>query len=185
MKKRTKFSIIFLIVFAVLGVAAFIFSARITADFKKALSGDGSLESVTIKDIVITETKDGIKYWEIYSAIGEYDSTKVNAKLTDIVGNYYQKGKVIMSFTAPTGIYSADKKKVTLTGGVRVVGEDDTEITANEASWATADDKVYAHGNVVIRKQYEIVALSNSASITTDFKKIEIYDNTELRIYKK
>ena len=48
------------------------------------------------------------------------------------------------------------------------------------------DEKIItAQGNVIISKTDEVIALSDKATLSTDFKNMEIIDNAELRIYKK
>ncbi len=185
MQKRTKFSIIFIILIFTLGIVAFIFAGKWTKDFQEFLLSQGSIEHARVNDVVITETKDGIKYWEIYAAVGEYDNEKVQATLYDIVGNYYQAGEVIMSFTAPKGTYNSDKKEISLLEAVRIIGKDDVEINAYKVSWVMDTDKVYAEGNVIINKANELIALSDKATLTTDFKNIEIIENAEVRVYKE
>lgn len=184
MKKGTKFSIIFIVLLLLLGIVAFVFAGKWTKDFQKYLTSQGSVEYAKANDIVITETKDGIKYWEMYAATGEYDAENVQATLTDIVGNYYQNNEVVMSFIAPTGVYNSNTKEISLLGNVKIVGKENAEITANKISWVFTENIIKAEGNVVISKKGELVALSNKATVTTDFKNIEILENAELRIYK-
>ena len=184
MQKRTKFSIIFIFIILGLGIIAFIFASKWTRDFRELLKSQGAIEHAKVNDVVITETKDGLKYCEIYAAVGEYDADKIQATLTDIVGNYYQNNEVVMSFTAPKGVYNSENKEVSLLENVRVVGKDDAEMTTDKLSWVTTDNIIKAEGNVTINKANELIALSNKATLTTDFKKIEIIENAELRIYK-
>ena len=92
MQKRTKFSIIFIITLFILITVAFIFAGKWTRDFQEFLTSHGSVEHATVRDVVITETKDGIKDWEVYAAMAEYDNDNVTATMHDIVGNYYKNG---------------------------------------------------------------------------------------------
>ncbi len=185
MQKRTKFSIIFISILSILIIISFVFAFRWTREFRAIVSSGNSVEFAKARDIVITETKDGIKAWEVYAATGDYDATKTNAKLTDIVGNYYQGDEVVMSFTAPTGTYNAETKTITLFDDVKVVAKDNIKLTANQLSWVTTEDKIHAQGDVVINKNNEIIAISNKAAATTDFDFFEITDNSELRVYKE
>lgn len=149
------------------------------------MKSQGSVEYATVKDVVITETKEGIKEWEVYAAVAEYDSKKVVAMMTDIVGNYYKDGKVVMSFISNNGKYISNEKRVELYGAVKVVGEDNMKLTADKIYWITNEEKVHAEGNVIINKNNEAIALSDKASVTKDLKFVEIQENTELRIYKE
>jgi len=185
MKKRTKISLIFLSTAIILSVIAFILSIKLTSDFEKSMkSADSQKEEVKIHDVIITETKEGVKYWEIYAKIGEYDSKKTNAILTDIVGNYYKEGKVVLSFTAPKGFYNSDNKLVKLHGGAYVVAEDGNKVKADEISWVSTTDKIKAKGNVKIFKGTDFIATGNSADINTDFTNLEIMGNTQVKVFK-
>jgi LPS export ABC transporter protein LptC len=155
-----------------------------TADFKNLLSGEKAVENVLVHDIVLTESKDGAKSWEVYAATGQYDIQKVIAELNDIVGNYYENGEVVMSFTAPNGSYNSETKELKLFNGVKIVGKDNAKITTNSISWVTTEEKIKAEGNIVINRANEIIALANKGSVSTDFKNFELYDNAEIRVYK-
>ena len=185
MQKRTKFSIIFIITFFILIIIAFLYAHNWTKDFQEFLNSQGSVQYATVKDVVITETKDGIKEWEVYSAVAEYDNNKVTATMHDIVGNYYKKGEVVMSFSAAKGTYDSEMKKIELLEEVKVVGKDNIKLTADSISWVTTEDKIYAQGNVIVNKNDEIIAISNKGAITKDLKEMEIMDNAELRVYKE
>jgi len=185
MKKRTKFSIIFIIILLMLSIVAFTFAKKISNEFQNFWNSKESLEYAKINDVIVTETKDGIKDWELYAATAEYDNDKVTAKLTDIVGNYYQDNEVVMSFTAPTGLYDSVKKEISLNDSVKIVGKEDTKLTANRIYWVTTEDKIHAEGDVIINKGNEVIALSDKAAVSTDLKFFEISENTELRVYKK
>ncbi len=185
MQKRTKFSIIFIITLFVLITVAFIFANKWTKDFQELLAAQGSVEHATVHDVVMTETKNGVKDWEVYSAMAEYDNDNVTATMHDIVGNYYKNGKVVMSFAAPKGTYNSETKKIELLESVKVVGKDKIKLTTDKISWVTTEDKIYAEGNVIVNKNDEIIAISDKGSITKDFKEMEIMDNTELRVYKQ
>ena len=90
MRKRTKFSIVFIISLFILITIALIYTNKWTKDFQEFLKTQGGIEHATVNDVVITETKDGIKEWEVYAAVAEYDNDKVTATMHDIVGNYYK-----------------------------------------------------------------------------------------------
>ena len=184
MKKRTKFSIIFIAICLVLGAVVAIYATKMTSEFKSLLSGESSVENVLVHDVVLTESKDGAKSWEVYAATGHYDFQKVVATLSDIVGNYYEKGEVVMSFTAPSGSYNSETKELKLFGGVKIVGKENARVTTNSISWVTSDDKIRAEGNIVINRANEVTALANKGSVSTDFKNFELYDNAEIRVYR-
>ena len=184
MQKRTKLSIILLISFFIIIITTFLIARNWTKNFQEYLNSHGSVEYAKVNDVVITETKDGVKDWELYAAIAEYDTTKTIVTLTDIVGNYYQNHEVTMSFISPKGTYNTETKKVELYDSVKIVGKDDIELTANKISWVTTEDKIIAEGDIVINQANEVIALSNKGTLTKDFENVELIDNAEIRVYK-
>ena len=185
MRKRTKFSIAFIISLFILITIALIYTNKWTKDFQEFLKTQGGIEHATVNDVVITETKDGIKEWEVYAAVAEYDNDKVTATMHDIVGNYYKNNEVVMSFTAPRGKYNSENKKIELSDSVKIVGKDNIKLTADKISWTTTEDKIYAEGNIIINKNNELIALSEKGAVTRDFKFMEISGKAELRVYKE
>ena len=94
MKKR---NIGYILLFGTVFIAclwAFISAGLITNNFKKRLA-DESLgkQEVTIQNLLVTETKDGAKSWELFAESGFYDSDNQVAVLNDIVGNFYKDVK--------------------------------------------------------------------------------------------
>jgi len=185
MRKRTKFSIIFIISLFILITIALIYTNKWTKDFQEFLKTQGGIEHATVNDVVITETKDSIKEWEVYAAVAQYDNDKVTATMHDIVGNYYKNNEVVMSFTAPRGKYNSDDKKIELLDSVKIVGKDNIKLTADRIFWTTTEDKIYAEGNIVINKNNELIALSEKGAVTKDMKFMEISDKAEIRVYKE
>ncbi|MCQ2957933.1 MAG: LPS export ABC transporter periplasmic protein LptC [Candidatus Gastranaerophilales bacterium] len=184
MKKRTKFSILLIFLLLILTGVAVFFATKISNEFKSFWDNQKTVDYAKIKDVVVTETKDGIKDWEMYAATAEYNENRVIATLTDVVGNYYQNNEVVMSFTAPIGIYNSEKKEISLNESVKIVGKDNIKLTANKVYWITTEKKIRAEGDVVINKGNEVIAISDKAAVTNDLKFFEIIGNTELRVYK-
>ena len=115
MKKR---NIGYILLFGTVFIAclwAFISAGLITNNFKKRLA-DESLgkQEVTIQNLLVTETKDGAKSWELFAESGFYDSDNQVAVLNDIVGNFYKDGKVVASFESSKGTYNQEKKEITM-----------------------------------------------------------------------
>lgn len=185
MQKRTKFSILFIGTLLLLIFVAFLYAGKWTKELQQFLANAGSVEHAKVNDVVITETKEGEKEWELYAAVAEYDSTNEKAILTDIVGNYYQEKEVVMSFTANKGFYNDKTKKIELVDAVRIVGKDNAELTADKVYWTTTEKTVYAEGEITINNNNELIALCEKATANTEMTFFEIVDNAELRVYKK
>ena len=103
-KKRLYFVVVFLIVSIMLW--AFISAGVITGNFnREQLKGTQDDQKVDAIGVIITETKDGAKYFEIYGETGNYTNEKNVATLYNVVGNFYRDGKVGMSFQSSKGAY--------------------------------------------------------------------------------
>jgi LPS export ABC transporter protein LptC len=186
MKLKTKFSIFFIIFVAVLSLWAFITSSKITNEFNSKLTEkDLVKEEVKVQELLITETREGKKYWEIYADSGFYDNTQNKVLLKKVIGNFYANGEVIMSFEAPAGEYSSPKREVTLQGGAKVLSKDNTFIQSETLVWMGTIDEIHASGKVKIIKSNQLVTQSDSAIFNSDFTKFEIYGNTVSKFYKK
>ena len=184
MQKKTKLSLIFISSLFVLIIIAFLFAKNWTKNFYAYLNEHGSIEYAKVNDVVITETKEGIKDWELYAATAEYDTDKTIVTLTDIVGNYYRDNEVTMSFISPYGTYNTETKEVQLFDTVKIIGKDNIKLTASKISWVTTEDIIRAEGSVVVNQNNEIIALSNKAAVTKDLVNIQIMENAEIRVYK-
>ena len=107
-KKRFYFITGFSIVFIMLW--AFITAGIITGNFnREQIEGKENSQKVDAIGIIITETKEGKKYFEIYGESGSYSNDHSVATLYNVVGNFYKNGEVAMSFQSSKGSY--DEKK--------------------------------------------------------------------------
>ena len=70
---------------------AFISAGLITGNFNRALLKNSKDEQkVDAIGIIITETKDGKKYFEIYGETGSYSNDHSVATLHNVEGNFYK-----------------------------------------------------------------------------------------------
>ena len=92
-------------------VWAFISAGVITHDFNRSqLSTDKDRQEALINGIILTETKNEKKYWEIYGETGSYDSRNEIAMMDNVIGNFYKENEVGMSFQSSKGSYNATTK---------------------------------------------------------------------------
>lgn len=187
MSKKTITSIILIIMLALLSLWAFNSSSKIMNKFKKANIEKSTVknEDVNAEELVITETRDGQKYWEIYANSGHYDQAKNKALLNNIKGNFYKNNKVILSFEAPSAIYSQKNKEIVLTGGAKAATNNDIYISAHELKWTGNDQEIFASGNVKIRKAQNILTLSDKSVFTTDLSQLKLIGNSQTKLYEK
>ena len=76
---------------AVIGILlwAFVSAGVITHNFSRSqIQTDANRQEASIKGIILTETKDEHKYWEIYGETGNYDSKNGVAMLDNVIGNF-------------------------------------------------------------------------------------------------
>lgn len=178
-------------IFSFIGVTAVMLWAFITAgvlthDFNRNMVKNASdKQEVQTKGIIITETKDQKKYWEIFGETGSYNSVDKKASLENIIGNFYKENSVSMSFSAVSGVYNEAKKTITLRENVFIVIQDGTSLKTDELIWQGSDKDILANGNVIIERNGEMVSNAEHAIISPDFDNIKIRGKSLTKIFNK
>lgn|SRR5574344_454330 len=186
MSKR-KITYIVILSLILLGcIWAFVSAGIITKNFKKeVLKNAGEKQELNIQNLVITETKDDKKYWELYAESGYYDNQNKVAILYNVIGNFYDKDKVVLSMKSSKGTYSEDTKKVVLYDDTYFIYKDGTSVVANRFVWQGNDKDINASGNVRIRKNGEIQTYSNEAVLSNKMTSIRIKGRSKTELYSK
>lgn len=165
-------------------VWAFISAGVITHDFNRSqLSTDKDRQEALINGIILTETKDEKKYWEMYGETGAYDSNNEIAMMDNVIGNFYKENKVGMSFQSSKGTYNASTKVIVLYQDTFIVLEDGTTLKADRLRYAGSDRPVVATGNVKITRDNNFVATADKVEISPDYEHFKITGNTTSKIY--
>ena len=103
---------------AIIGIMlwAFISAGIITHNFNRSqLQTSSDRQEALIKGVILTETKNEKKYWEIYGETGKYDSNNGVAILNSVIGNFYDENdEVSMSFESSRGTYNSKKSEIIL-----------------------------------------------------------------------
>lgn len=189
MKKRVKIAIGFTIVVTVACIAGFINAWILTGGLKMSdLTEDTKkiTEKLWVEKILITETKEGKKYWEIFGQSGQYVDGQEKVLLNNVVGNFYNdKGEVVLSFAGDKGEYLIAKKRVILKGNSKLAGKDDTSMNTDQITWEGEDGIIHAEGHIKAAKADETMITCDKAVFTTDFKNFRIYGHTKTQIYEK
>ena len=184
-KKKQGYVIGFLAVTLVM-LWAFITAGVLTHDFNRNMVRNASdKQEVRTNGIIITETKDKKKYWEIYGETGSYNNSDKQASLENIIGNFYKENAVSMSFAAEQGVYDEVKKTITLSKNVFVVIQDGTSLKSDELIWQGSDKDILANGNVLIERNGEMVSAADHAIISSDFDNIKIKGKSQTKIFDK
>ena len=163
---------------------AFIAAGIITKNFKeKIIDETYNNKEANIESLLVTETKDGKKLWELYADQGTYtDSDKV-VLLEHLLGNFYEGDKVKASFKADAGTYNSVTKQIILFNNVVMVYEDGTNISTERLIYSGKDSDIIAEGQIRIEKPKEAIVYGNKAVLSSDYKDFHIEGRTETHFY--
>ena len=173
-------------IIGVIGVMAwaFITAGIITCNFNRAqLKGAENEQKVDALGIIITETKDGRKYFEIYGEKGNYSNEENVATLHNVVGNFYKDNEVAMSFQSSKGSYNEKTGVITLYENTYIVLKDQTSLSTDKLVWSGSDKDTISEGNVVIKKSDEMYAVADKCIIGAGYDKFKIIGKTQTKIY--
>lgn len=164
---------------------AFVSAGIITHNFNRSqVAGEKDRKEAVIKDIILTETKDEMKYWEIYGETGNYDSKNGVAILNNVIGNFYDDdNQVSMSFESSKGTYNEKKGQIILYENTYIVLKDFTTLRANKLVWSGKDIPTVAEGNVRITRKTDLLATAKKVEISPDYEKFKIIGNTVSKVY--
>lgn len=137
-----------------------------------------------MQGIILTETKDEKKYWEIYGETGNYDSKNGVAMLNNVIGNFYDdKNEVSMSFESSRGTYNEKKGQIILYDDTFIVLKDFTTLRANRLEWSGTDKPIVAEGNIRITRDKDFLATAKKVEISPDYDNFKIIGNAVSKIY--
>ena len=186
-KNKDKFYIIVFTVITVALIWAFLSAAIITRNFKKDLA-ENKLENkkVYVEDLLLTETKNGKKYWEIFADKGYYEDNQKVAFIQNSIGNFYdENGEVVASFQSPQAIIDSETGRIRLFYRSKLIYKDFTSIVADEFDYRGEDEPVLAKGNVVIENPGKFIITSKDAELTDEMTKITVKGKVLTKIYEE
>lgn len=181
-KKRNYLIAVFAVVFVM--AWAFISAGVITANFNRSqLKNSENEQKVDATGIIITETKDGNKYFEIYGETGHYSNDHSIATLNNVIGNFYKENKVAMSFQSSKGTYDENTGIITLYENTYIVLEDGTSLNTDKLTWYGNDKQTVAEGHVLIKKDKQMIATAQKGVIDAGYEKFRIIGKTKTKIF--
>lgn len=185
-KKNKIYLILFSVVFFTI-LFGFIWSFIVTRDIRNPKHNESvKNQSVSVNNLVLTETKDDKIYWELYAEKGTYESKDATVILTNPTGNFYnEQNEVVMSFKSDFGYYFEEKKIIVLKGNTYVVANEGSSIRANEITIKGKDEDIVASGNVIFQKDQDFITNSKKARFNTDLTFFEISGNSETKVFSK
>lgn len=166
---------------------AFISASVITHNFNRSqLQTDQDRQEALIQGIILTETKNEEKYWEIYGETGNYDSKNGIAMLNNVVGNFYnEENQVSMSFESTKGTYNENKSQIILYEDTFIVLHDLTTLRANKLVWSGKELPIIAEGKVRITRGNDFIATADKVEISPKYDKFKIIGNTTSKVYEE
>lgn len=164
---------------------AFVSAGIITHNFNRSqLQTSSDRQEALIKGIILTETKNEKKYWEIYGETGTYDSNNGVAILNSVIGNFYdENNEVSMSFESSRGTYNSKKSEIILYNDTHIVLKDGISLKADFLKWAGSNNPIVARGHIDVQKGNEMLATSEQITISPTFDSFKITGNTVSKIY--
>ncbi len=183
-RKRKAYILALVTVIGIL-VWAFVSAGIITHNFNRSqLSTQEDKQEALINGLILTETKEAEKYWEIYGETGTYNSTNEIALLDNVIGNFYDENNTVaMSFESSHGTYNSKKNEIILYEHTKIVLKDGTCLFADKLVWSGSQNPVRARGNVIIIRNQEFYATANEIEISPDYSSFKIIGHAVSKIY--
>ena len=186
MKDKKILYIIFFTIVVGACLWAFLASSVITHKFKKEIFSEAKIsQKLNINNLVVIETKDNKKHWEMFADSGNYHGGSKEAILTGIIGNFYQNEVVTVSFKANEGIFNEDSKRITLNKDAIIVYKDGTYVQADKFIWEGTNNNIQALGRVKIVKPKEATIFGEKAFLSNELTDFEIVGKTKTDLYDK
>ena len=183
-RKRTYFLVVLFVVLIMSW--AFISAGVITSNFNRSqVNKKGDEQKVDARGIIITETKEGKKYFEIYGETGNYSNDRKLATLNNVIGNFYQNGEIAMSFQSSKGTYDENMGVITLFDHTYIVLKDGVSLNTDKLVWSGSDKETIAEGNVVIRKNQELTTTAEKGIISPGYEHFKIIGKTQTKVWEK
>ena len=183
-KKKRMYVLVLLALGGILAWA-FITAGIITRDVnRKQLAAGADKQEAVVNGIILTETKDDQKYWEIYGETGKWDSDKGVAQLNKVIGNFYKDNEVSMSFESSKGTYNSKKGDITLYEDTFIVLKDGVTLNADKLHWINSHTPIVAEGHIKIQKGKELLATAEKIIISPEYNSFKISGNTVSKVYE-
>ncbi len=182
-KKRLYIAVVFAVVSVLLW--AFISAQIITKDFnRQQVAGRQDEQQAEVEGVILTETKNDEKYWEIYGETGTWNSSNGIAQLNNVIANFYKENKVSMSLESSKGTYDSKNKVITLYEKTFVVLDGGITLNADKLTYVNSTTPIVAEGNIIIHKDNQLVSTADKITISPDYESVKIEGNTVTKVYE-
>lgn len=183
-KKKRVYLTICIAVSAVL-FWAFISAKIITHDFNRQMvSGKQNNQEAVVKGVILTETKNEQKYWEVYGDTGHWKGTDGIAQLDGVLANFYKDNKVTMSLKSSKGTYNSDTKVITLYEDTFIALDGGVTLNADKLTYVGSDQPIVAEGHIKVRKDNSLVSTADKIVISPNYENFKIMGHTVSKVYE-
>ncbi len=183
-KKKRIYALVLLALGGILAWA-FITAGVITHDFnRKQLESQGDEQEAVVHGIILTETKNEQKYWEIYGETGKWDSNNGIAQLNKVIGNFYKDNEVSMSFESSKGTYNSKQGDITLYKDTFIALKDGITLKADNLHWVNSHSPIVAEGHIRIQKGKELLSTADKIVISPTYDSFKISGHTVSKVYE-
>ena len=183
-KKKRVYLAVILVLVGILAWA-FITAGVITHDFnRKQVQAQGDEQEAVVQGIILTETKEEQKYWEIYGDTGKWDSANGVAQLNGVIGNFYKDNEVSMSFESSKGTYNSKEGDITLYSDTFIALKDGITLKADKLHWLNSHSPIVAEGHIKVQKGNELLSTADKIIISSDYSSFKIVGHTVSKVYE-
>ncbi|MBQ7127094.1 LPS export ABC transporter periplasmic protein LptC [bacterium] len=183
-KQKKIYFIVFILITFIM-TWAFVSAKIITTNFnREQVSGKADEQKVSANGIIITETKNSAKYFEIYGENGSYNNNDKIATLYNVVGNFYKDNEISMSFQSSKGQYDENNNQIILFENTYIVLKDNTSLLTDKLTWSGSDEDTIAEGNVKIKRGNEFYATADKCIIFAGYDKFKIVGKSQSKIFE-
>ena len=183
-KKKRVYFVITAAVTAIL-LWAFVSARIITHDFNRQMvSGKQNEQEAIVKGVILTETKNDKKYWEIYGDTGHWHSQNGVAELDSVWVNFYKDNKVTMSIKSSKGTYDSKTKVIKLYKDTLIALDNGVTLNADKLTYVNSENPIVAEGHIKVRKDNSMLATAEKIVISPDYENFKIIGNTVTKVYE-
>jgi len=185
LSKKKRVYLMIILAFTGILLWAYITARVITHDFnRQQVSGAQDQQQAVVKGIILTETKDDHKYWEVYAETGNWDSTNGIAVLNDVIANFYEGDDVSMSLKSSKGTYNSKTKVITLYEKTFIVIDGGITLNADKLTYVNSQTPIVAEGHIKVRKDNALISTADKIVISPDYDNFKIIGNTVSKVYE-
>lgn len=184
MKKKQKiYLLVFIVIVGVL-MWAFITAGVITHNFNRALlKGGDNKQAVEVSSMIINESNNGKKMFEIYGETGSYSSDHKVAHLNNVIGNFFKNNIVNMSFQSSRASYDEKTKNLQLYENTYIVLDSGISITSDRMIYYGNTKIIEATGHVKVFKRNKFVSTANKAVLDSNYSAFKLIGHAQTKIY--